>query len=165
MTAVQTHPSRRTLLRAAGGLGAGALLAGCTAQAPPTPPQVVVPPDPLGVLAVAARADAVNGALVAAGAIAPVSEPGYLMPLAVTDPVTATQLAVIVETDTAVAWRSVLERSDPSTEGVPAGSFDVRATAVAGLSDCAVRATGWRVALGTVPATTAFPGMPTPTGG
>lgn len=111
------------------------------------------------------RRDAVNRALVAAGAIAPVSEPGYLMPLAVTDPVTATQLAVIVETDTAVAWRSVLERSDPSTEGVPGGSFDVRATAVAGLSDCAVRATGWRVALGTVPATTAFPGLPTPTGG
>jgi len=38
MTAVQTNPSRRTVLRAAGGLGAGALLAGCTAQAPPTPP-------------------------------------------------------------------------------------------------------------------------------
>ncbi len=59
---MQTHPSRRTVLRAAGGLGAGALLAGCTAQAPPTPPQVVVPPDPLGVLAVAARADAAAAA-------------------------------------------------------------------------------------------------------
>ncbi len=59
---MQTHPSRRTVLRAAGGLGAGALLAGCTAQAPPAPPQVVVPPDPLVVLAVAARADAAAAA-------------------------------------------------------------------------------------------------------
>lgn len=95
------------------------------------------------------RRNAVTDRLAAAGAPAPPSEAGYTVPLAVSDAVSAAQLAELVEAGCARAWRSVLERSEPG---------ELRGTAVAALTDTAVRATGWRVALGATPATTAFPG-------
>lgn len=120
----------------------------------------------------AARRDAATEALTADGATAVPSATGYALPVTVTDGVTALQLAVAVEDATAQAWRAVLERSVAAAEpGGPTGPvpdgrpLDLRTTAVAALTDCAVRAAGWRVALGSVPATTAFPGQPVTTGG
>lgn len=110
----------------------------------------------------AARRDAATDALVADGTTAPLSATGYALPVAVVDGVGAVQLAATIEDSTAQAWFAVLERSEPMTTA--AGAFDLRTTAVAALTDCAVRAAGWRVALGSVPATTAFPGRTT-TGG
>jgi hypothetical protein len=120
----------------------------------------------------AARRDAATDALTTDGATAVPSATGYALPVTVTDGVTALQLAATVEDATAQAWRAVLERSDPAAERsgptvpVPAEvPLDLRTTAVAALTDCAVRAAGWRVALGSVPATRAFPGQPVTTGG
>jgi len=111
-----------------------------------------------------ARRDGLVDALVALGATAAPAAPGYLIPVPITDAVSAARVAVVVESDCAVAWRSALERSAASS--APAGSapagFDVRASAVAALADCAIRAAGWRAAAGVVPATTAFPGQPGP---
>lgn len=113
----------------------------------------------------AARRDAATDALTADRAAAPLSATGYALPVVVTDGVTAARLAAAVEDTTAQAWRAVLERSDPVTTAPTADAPDLRTTAVAALTDCAVRAAGWRVALGAVPATTAFPGRPGPAGG
>lgn len=101
------------------------------------------------------RRDALVAALTAAGASAPVAAPGYLLPVVVTNGEQAIQLAVAVEEAVALAWRSVLERSEPT---VSDATYPVRPSAVTALTDCAVRATGWRRVLGTSPATTAFPG-------
>ncbi|GAA4816122.1 ferritin-like domain-containing protein [Tomitella cavernea] len=98
-----------------------------------------------------ARRAAVIGILTAAGAPVPPSAAGYTLPFPVDDPVSAARLAVVAEHDCAVAWRSALEHADS------AGVRDFSATA---LADAAVRAGKWRVALGTVPATVAFPGTP-----
>lgn len=95
------------------------------------------------------RRNSVTDLLVAAGAPAPPAEAGYVVPLPVSDASSAGQLAVLVETGCARAWRSVLERSEPG---------ELRGVAVAALTDCAVRVTRWRMALGQSPATTTFPG-------
>ncbi|MEO6882262.1 MAG: DUF4439 domain-containing protein [Mycobacteriaceae bacterium] len=141
------------------------------------------------------RRDALVAALTAAGASAPVAAPGYLLPVVVTNGEQAIALALAVEEGVALAWHSVLERSEPGTApatplptrtttptsapapasnpsstpapassdlvtapSAPGGTYAVRPTALAALTDCAVRATGWRRVLGTSPATTAFPG-------
>ena len=113
----------------------------------------------------ATRRDAVTDALTVDGATAPLSAPGYALPAAVIDAVTAMRLAVTLEDDTALAWRSVLERSDPVTPSATPRAFEVRAAAVSALTDCAVRAAGWRLVLGIAPATRAFPGQPNSPGG
>ena len=113
----------------------------------------------------ATRRDALTDALTDDGATAPLSAPGYALPAAVTDAVTAMRLAVTLEDDTALAWRSVLERSDPVSASPAPRAFEVRTTAVTALTDCAVRAAGWRLVLGTAPATRAFPGQPNTPGG
>ncbi len=100
-----------------------------------------------------ARRDAATALLRAAGAQPPPAEAGYVIPLPVTDPAAALALAAQVERETAVAWRAVLERSEPTAP-------DVRASAVAALTDCAVRGAGWRAVLAQSPPTTAFPGSP-----
>ncbi|WP_127782375.1 DUF4439 domain-containing protein [Rhodococcus sp. X156] len=102
-----------------------------------------------------ARRDATSEALRATGATPPHAAAGYTLPVAVNDPITAAELGVRVETETAVAWRAVLERSAPD-----ASATGLRATAAAALTDCAVRAAYWRAALTTNPVTTAFPGQP-----
>lgn len=98
-----------------------------------------------------ARRDATAEALRAAGVEPPVAAPGYTVPFPVTDPVQAAQLALQIETDTAVAWRSVIER---------ARSEPTRATALDALTETALRAARWRTALGIVPPTVALPGQP-----
>ena len=96
------------------------------------------------------KRDAVIDALIAAGAAVPESAPGYAVPFAVTDPVTAAQLAAQIEVDTAMAWRSVIERSE---------SVDTREMGIVALTEAAGRAAVWRSILGTDPAAVAFPGQ------
>lgn len=98
-----------------------------------------------------ARRDATMDALRAANVEPPVAAPGYTVPFPVTDPVQAAQLAAQIEADTAVAWRSVVER---------ARSESTRANAVEALTETAVRCAKWRATLGTTPPTVAFPGQP-----
>ncbi|MGF7123424.1 ferritin-like domain-containing protein [Rhodococcus sp. TAF43] len=98
-----------------------------------------------------ARRDATIDALTAADVEAPQPQPAYSVPFPVSDPTSAAQLAAQVEADTAVAWRSVIERSQ---------SEHTREVGVTALTEAAVRAANWRAILGVVPPTTAFPGQP-----
>ena len=82
---------------------------------------------------------------------APVADPGYTVPFPVVDPVTAAQLAATIENETAIAWRSVVERAE---------SEPTRSTGVEALTESAVRLATWRAILGTAPVTVPFPGQP-----
>ena len=80
----------------------------------------------------------------------PVStEPEYALPFPVTDRASALRLAIHLEEGAAAAWRYAVAATD---------DVEVRRTALTALSDAAVRATRWRLALPTSPATVAFPG-------
>ncbi|WP_430332084.1 ferritin-like domain-containing protein [Rhodococcus sp. ACT016] len=98
-----------------------------------------------------ARRDATIDALTAASVEPPQPEAGYSVPFPVTDPTSAAQLAAQVEADTAVAWRSVIERSQ---------SEHTREVGMTALTEAAVRAANWHAILGVAPPTTAFPGQP-----
>lgn len=74
---------------------------------------------------------------------------GYDLPFPVTDPASALKLAVHVEDGVAQAWRPVL--------GVSQGAD--RESALAALTDAAVRAGRWRRIAGISPATMAYPGQ------
>ena len=75
----------------------------------------------------------------------PVStEPEYALPFPVTDRASALRLAVHLEEGAAAAWRYAVAATD---------DVEVRRTALTALSDAAVRATRWRLALPTSPAT------------
>lgn len=104
-----------------------------------------------------ARRDAATALLQADGVVPPAAEAGYAIPVVVTNTTTAVTMAVEIESETAVAWRSVLERSSAQPQGTIAG---VRSMAVGALTDCAVRAARWRGVLAQSPPTTAFPGQP-----
>jgi len=104
-----------------------------------------------------ARRDATTSLLRTNGVAPPAAEAGYVIPMPVTDPTTAVALAAEIENETAVAWRSLLERSTPQPGGTAMG---LRSTAVGSLTDCAVRGARWRVVLGQSPPTRAFPGQP-----
>ena len=94
------------------------------------------------------RDDAI--ALVARYGGTPVAtDPEYALPFPVTDRASALRLAVHLEEGAAAAWRYAVAATD---------DVDVRRTALVALSDAAVRATRWRLALPTTPATVAFPG-------
>ncbi|MEV0001924.1 ferritin-like domain-containing protein [Micromonospora sp. NPDC050980] len=80
----------------------------------------------------------------------PADRAGYALPYPVTDRATALRLAVEVEERTAGHWRAAL----PHTAGAD------RNTALAALTDCALRATRWRRTAGVSPITVAFPGRP-----
>ncbi|UVT25895.1 ferritin-like domain-containing protein [Rhodococcus pyridinivorans] len=97
-----------------------------------------------------ARRDATIEALRAASVDPPVAAPGYTVPFPVIDAASAAQLAEQIESDTAVAWRSVVER---------ARSEATRATAADVLTEAALRAARWRQSRGVVPSV-AFPGQP-----
>jgi len=97
-----------------------------------------------------ARRDSTVEALRAAGVEPPVAAPGYTVPFPVVDAASAAQLAEQIESDTAVAWRSVVER---------ARSEATRATAVGALTEAALRAAWWRQSRGVVPSVP-FPGQP-----
>jgi hypothetical protein len=77
------------------------------------------------------------------------TEPEYALPFPVTDRGSALRLAVHLEEGAAAAWRYAVAATD---------DVQVRRTALTALSDAAVRATRWRLALPTSPATVAFPG-------
>ncbi|NMN99827.1 ferritin-like domain-containing protein [Gordonia sp. TBRC 11910] len=96
-----------------------------------------------------ARRDELNQALVAAGAPARTTAPGYIIPLAVTNSATAARAALDAEQDTAQAYRSLAEHADTEK---------IRRLAVDGLTECALRAAFWREAAGIRPVTTALPG-------
>ena len=94
------------------------------------------------------RDDAI--ALVARYGGTPVAtDPEYALPFPVTDRASALRLAVHLEEGAAAAWRYAVAATD---------DVDVRRTALTALSDAAVRATRWRLALPRTPATVAFPG-------
>ncbi|GAB3145831.1 ferritin-like domain-containing protein [Micromonospora sonneratiae] len=97
------------------------------------------------------RRDALVILLTRDGATPPAPEPAYALPHAVTDSAGALRLAVTVEERTAAAWRAALA----TTTGAE------REQALAGLTDCAVRATRFRRTAGTTPATVPFPGRQT----
>ena len=96
-----------------------------------------------------ARRDATLDALAAASVTAPTPPAGYSVPFPVIDPISAIQLAVTAETDTATAWRSVIERAQ--SEGT-------RGTGIDALTETSLRLADLRVILGTPPTTVAFPG-------
>lgn len=80
---------------------------------------------------------------------APLPAAGYQLPLKVSNPTDAANLAVRMENDAAVAWRAVLEQSD---------SNDERTVAVDALTQSAVLAAQWKQILKQWPVTEAFPG-------
>lgn len=77
------------------------------------------------------------------------TEPEYALPFPMTDRGSALRLAVHLEEGAAAAWRYAVAATD---------DVQVRQVALTALSDAAVRATRWRLALPTTPATVAFPG-------
>jgi hypothetical protein len=79
----------------------------------------------------------------------PLPAVGYQLPLEVSDPTQAAQLAVRMEEDTAVAWRAVLEQATTTED---------RTFAVTALTQSAVLAARWSQVLGAAPVTLAFPG-------
>ncbi|MDX1874895.1 ferritin-like domain-containing protein [Mycolicibacterium sp. 120266] len=79
----------------------------------------------------------------------PLPAVGYQLPLEVSDPTQAAQLAVRMEEDTAVAWRAVLEQATTTED---------RSFAVTALTQSAVLAARWSRVLGAAPVTLAFPG-------
>lgn len=74
----------------------------------------------------------------------------YLPPSPVSDGPSALAALVAVEQDTCAAWRGVLERTDDSA---------LRTSALEALTTAAVRATRWRRAAGSNPASIAMPGV------
>jgi uncharacterized protein DUF4439 len=104
-----------------------------------------------GTTAHRARRDATERLLADAGQTPRPAEPAYVPPKPVTDQKSALGVLVVAESDTTVAWRAVLERTDDRT---------VRQAALEALTAAAVRATRWRRAVGQNPAAPAFPGAP-----
>ncbi len=83
--------------------------------------------------------------------VAPAAVPaGYELPFPVIDRAGALKLAIRIEDGVAQAWRPVL----PVTEGGD------RTTALAAMTDAALRATRWRRLAEVTPATLPFPGRP-----
>lgn len=74
----------------------------------------------------------------------------YLPPSPVSDGPSALAALVAVEQDTCAAWRGVLERTDEAA---------LRTSALDALTTAAVRATRWRKAAGTTPASITMPGV------
>ena len=81
----------------------------------------------------------------------PLPAAGYELPLEVTDPGDAAELAVRMESDTATAWRAVLEQAQTPAD---------RSFAVTAMTQAAVLAARWSQVLGVPQITTAFPGGP-----
>lgn len=94
-----------------------------------------------------ARRDQLTALLRGAGADPEPSEPAYDVEVA--SPDQALALAVRLEQELAVRWRDLVAGTDEQP---------LRSLAVAGLTECAVRAAQWRREAGTAPLTTAFPG-------
>ena len=96
------------------------------------------------------RRDAIAGTVRRLGADPALTRASYELPFAVTDQPAALRLAVHLEEGAAAAWRYVVAATDDRL---------TRRTAVAALSDAAVRATGWRQLVSPAAATVPFPGQ------
>ena len=94
------------------------------------------------------RRDAAVSRLAALNASTAPPPAAYRLPFPVTGAASALKLAIHVEDGVAAAWRAVL----PASEGGD------RTTALAALTDAAVRATRWRRRAGVTPVTLPFPG-------
>lgn len=97
-----------------------------------------------------ARRDQASAIIAAGGGTAPAPAPSYTAP-AVTDPATARDFAVAVETDCGNAWYAVIGNTD-----IP----ELRWMALAGLTDAATTATRFRVLAAAPKVTQSFPGRP-----
>ncbi|MGK5678676.1 ferritin-like domain-containing protein [Actinoplanes sp. URMC 104] len=97
------------------------------------------------------RRDFLVGRLAQLEASAAPSPAGYELPFPVTDRASALKLAIHVEDGVAQAWRPVLT--------VTTGAD--RSTALAAMTEAAVRATRWRRLAAVNPVTLPFPGRPT----
>lgn len=95
-----------------------------------------------------ARRDALVLRLTELGSTPRPAAPSYELPYPVTDRDAALKLATEIEERTAAVWRAALPKTTDAD----------RATALAALTDCAVRATRWRRRAGVTPATVPFPG-------
>lgn len=104
-----------------------------------------------GATAHRARRDATERLLADAGETPRPPEAAYVAPQPVTDEPSALAVLVVAESDAAVAWRAVLERTEDR---------ELRRAALEALTAAAVRATRWRRAAGERPAARAFPGKP-----
>jgi hypothetical protein len=100
-------------------------------------------------LAHRARRDATVAAVRTRGGQPVAAEPSYEVPFPVTDEASALRLAVTLEDGAAQAWHYLLGSTTDAA---------LRRTAVAALSDCAVRATRWRVRTSPADPSVAFPG-------
>jgi hypothetical protein len=78
------------------------------------------------------------------------SPAGYELPFPVTDRASALKLAIQVEDGVTQSWRPVLAVTTGNDRG----------TALAAMTEAAVRATRWRRLAEVTPATLAFPGRP-----
>jgi hypothetical protein len=95
-----------------------------------------------------ARRDALLLRLSAAQVTPPPAAPAYALPYPVTNRATALRLAVQIEERTGGLWRAALRETTDAD----------RRMALDALTDCAVRATRFRLAAGVRPATVPFPG-------
>lgn len=93
------------------------------------------------------RRDQLVARLTAAGGDPEPPQPAYGVVVRSADD--ALRLAVQLEEGMAVRWRDLVAGTDDRP---------LRSLALAGLQECAVRATQWRVQDGVAPATVAFPG-------
>jgi hypothetical protein len=98
------------------------------------------------------RRDALSAAIRIRGADPVTAEPAYRLPFPVTGQLPAVRLAATLEEGTAAAWRYLVAAAD---------NADLRGTAVAALTDAAVRATRWRRRHDPAHAAVPFPGQPT----
>jgi len=96
-----------------------------------------------------ARRDELARLMSAAGATPPESAVGYVLPVAVTDPVSAVRAMLTAEEDCTRAYRVLLEKADTDA---------VRRVGIDALSDAALRAARWRLVLQVSPSTVALPG-------
>jgi Domain of unknown function (DUF4439) len=94
------------------------------------------------------RRDWLVGRLAESSAAPAAAPAGYALPFPVVDRATALRLAVHVEDGVAQAWRPVLAVTQAADRG----------TALAAMTDAAVRACRWRRLAAITPLTMAFPG-------
>ena len=98
-----------------------------------------------------ARRDQLDRLLRERGAEPEPSEPAYDADVPGAE--AALALAVRLEEGVAVRWRDLVTGTTPGPADAP-----LRSLAVAGLTECAVRAAQWRQAAGVTPSTVALPG-------
>ncbi|MCF6387994.1 ferritin-like domain-containing protein [Mycobacterium sp. MBM] len=98
-----------------------------------------------------ARREAALVMLVERSVTPPLPAAGYQLPIEVTDPGDAAELAVRMESDTATAWRAFAEQAQTPED---------RGFAVTAMTQAAVLAARWNQVLGVPQITTAFPGGP-----